>query len=205
MFTPGQYHLASPIVVSRPGAVVMGLGFATLVPERGTSAMTVMPNVGVRLSGLISTPAQPIRLSCSRWGHLRPGPGAADDPDLVQDTFFRVGGEAVGSATVSFVDNADYSIIDNVWAWRADQCQYPRRYRLDGQPGQHRVGRQWQLRKCLWTFSVQHYQKYEVIWRGQDGTEVSSRTRCRTTLPTSPTGWRTPRRTVFRRSWSRPT
>jgi hypothetical protein len=171
MFTPGQYHLASPIVVSRPGTIVMGLGFATLVPERGNAAMTVMPNVGVRLSGLIfdAGPANsPVLLTV---GTAQPGPGAADDPDLVQDTFFRVGGEAVGSATVSFVDNADYSIIDNVWAWRADHAIT-------------RDGTGWMVNRGstglivngsyvnAYGLFVEHYQKYEVIWRGQGGTEV---------------------------------
>ncbi len=87
--------------------------------------MTVVPDVGVRLSGLIFDAGpvnSPVLLTV---GTAQPGPGAAHDPDLVQDTFFRIGGETVGSASVSFVDNADYSIVDNVWAWRADHASSP--------------------------------------------------------------------------------
>ena len=43
----------SPILVSRPDTVVLGQGFATLVPQHGNAAMVVLPNRGVKLSGLI--------------------------------------------------------------------------------------------------------------------------------------------------------
>jgi hypothetical protein len=35
ILTPGVYNLVQPIVVSRPGTVVLGQGFATLVPQAG--------------------------------------------------------------------------------------------------------------------------------------------------------------------------
>jgi hypothetical protein len=53
ILTPGVYHLDQPIVVSHPDTVVLGQGFATLVPQRGNPAMIVVPNRGVKLSGLI--------------------------------------------------------------------------------------------------------------------------------------------------------
>ena len=53
ILTPGVYDLNQPIVVSRPGTVVLGLGLATLVPQHGNAAMIVTPNQGVKLSGLI--------------------------------------------------------------------------------------------------------------------------------------------------------
>ena len=33
ILTPGVYHLSQPIDVTRPDTVVLGLGFATLIPE----------------------------------------------------------------------------------------------------------------------------------------------------------------------------
>ena len=44
---------STPILVSAPDTVVLGLGFATLVPQRGNAAMVVLPNDGVKVSGLI--------------------------------------------------------------------------------------------------------------------------------------------------------
>jgi len=42
ILTPGIYNLNQPIVVSRPGTVVLGLGLATLVPQHGNAAMVVI-------------------------------------------------------------------------------------------------------------------------------------------------------------------
>ena len=53
VLTPGVYNLSQPIVVSRPDTVVLGQGFATLVPQQGNAALVVLPNTGVKISGLI--------------------------------------------------------------------------------------------------------------------------------------------------------
>ena len=53
ILTPGVYNLPRPIQVTRPDTVVLGLGFATLIPTRGNAAMTVGSVPGVKLSGLI--------------------------------------------------------------------------------------------------------------------------------------------------------
>src|SRR5262249_40124782 len=53
ILTPGVYNVSVPILVSRPGTVVLGLGFATLVPSHGVTPMVVAPNTGVKVSGLI--------------------------------------------------------------------------------------------------------------------------------------------------------
>ena len=47
---------------------------------------------------------------------------SGSDPDTIQDVFFRIGGAETTpvSAAVSLLDNADNSIIDDLWAWRAD-------------------------------------------------------------------------------------
>ena len=53
VLTPGTYNLNAPLVVSRPGTVVLGLGFPVLVPEHGNASMLVLPESGVKLSGMI--------------------------------------------------------------------------------------------------------------------------------------------------------
>ena len=35
ILTPGVYNLTAPILVTRPDTVVLGLGFATIVPQHG--------------------------------------------------------------------------------------------------------------------------------------------------------------------------
>jgi hypothetical protein len=168
ILTPGVYNLKQPILVSRPGTVVLGLGLATLVPQDGNAALVVAPNNGVKLSGLIIDAGpvnSPVLLSVGT-----PGPGNASDPDLVQDIYFRIGGAETTpvSATVSLLDNASNSIIDNLWAWRADHG--------------NDVG--WTVNRAdngvvvtgdnvtAYGLAVEHYQKNEVIWSGQGGTDI---------------------------------
>jgi hypothetical protein len=168
ILTPGVYDLDQPIVVPHPDTVVLGLGMATLVPQHGTTAMVVVSNKGVKISGLIFDAGpvnSPVLLSVGT-----PGPANASDPDLIQDVFFRIGGAATTpvSATVSLLDNASDSIIDDIWAWRADHG--------------NDVG--WTVNRAdtglivtgndvtAYGLAVEHYQKNEVIWSGQGGTDI---------------------------------
>jgi hypothetical protein len=168
ILTPGVYDLDQPILVSRPDTVVLGLGMATLVPQHGNAALVAVPNSGVKVSGLIIDAGpvnSPVLMSVGT-----PGPGSASDPDLIQDVFFRIGGAETTpvSASVSLLDNASNSIIDDLWAWRADHG--------------NDVG--WTVNKAdtglavtgndvtAYGLAVEHYQKNEVIWSGQGGTDV---------------------------------
>jgi hypothetical protein len=170
ILTPGVYDLDQPIVVSRPDTVVMGLGFATIVSERGNAGMVVGPNVGVKLSDLIFDAGpvnSPVLLSVGTPGLSA---GSANDPDLVQDVFFRVGGAETTpvAATVSFLDNADNSIIDDVWAWRADHGNDVGWTVNTGATGLVVTGDN----VTAYGLAVEHYQKYEVVWSGQGGTDI---------------------------------
>jgi hypothetical protein len=168
ILTPGVYDLNQPIVVPHPDTVVLGLGMATLVPQHGNAAMIVVRNSGVKLSGLIIDAGpvnSPVLLSVGT-----PGPADASNPDVIQDIFFRIGGAETTpvSATISLLDNASNSIIDNLWAWRADHG--------------NAVG--WTVNKAdtglivtgnnvtAYGLAVEHYQKNEVIWSGQGGTDI---------------------------------
>jgi hypothetical protein len=168
ILTPGVYDLDQPIVVSRPDTVVLGLGLATLVPQHGNAAMVVAPDNGVKLSGLIIDAGpvnSPVLLSVGV-----PGPSSAGDPDLIQDVFFRIGGAETTpvSATVSLLDNASNSIIDDVWAWRADHGNAVGWTVNTADTGVIVTGND----VTAYGLAVEHYQKDEVIWSGKGGTEV---------------------------------
>src|ERR1700733_12881931 len=168
ILTPGVYNLNQPILVSRPDTVVLGLGLATLVPQHGNAAMVVAPNTGVKLSGLIIDAGpvnSPVLLSVGT-----PGPGNASDPDLIQDIYFRIGGaeSTPVSATVSLLDNASNSIIDNLWAWRADHGNAVGWTVNRADTGVAVTGNN----VTAYSLAVEHYQKNEVIWSGQGGTDI---------------------------------
>ena len=52
-FTPGVYHVDEPIVVDRPDTVLLGSGLASIVPEKGGSAVQVGDVEGVTVAGLM--------------------------------------------------------------------------------------------------------------------------------------------------------
>jgi hypothetical protein len=170
VLTPGVYDLYQPILVTRPDTVVLGQGFATLVPELGNAAMVATSNRGVELSGLIIDAGRfnsPVLLDV---GGLLGGQATAGDPDTIQDVFFRIGGAETTpvSATVSLLDNADDSIIDDLWAWRADHGNDVGWTANQAATGLIVTGNN----VTAYGLAVEHYQKNEVIWSGQNGTDI---------------------------------
>jgi hypothetical protein len=169
ILTPGIYSLAEPILVLWPDTVVLGLGFPTLVPQGGNASMIVANVPGVKLSGMIFDAGplnSPVLLQMGLLPiHLGSNP---KDPTLIQDVFFRIGGATAGKATISLVVNSDNVILDDIWAWRAD----------------HGTGVGWTDNTAdtgvivngdnvtAYGLFVEHYQKYEVVWNGNGGTEI---------------------------------
>jgi hypothetical protein len=166
ILTPGIYQLDQSIQVTRPDTVVIGLGFPTLVPENGIVSMTVANAKGILISGMIfdaGATNSPALLQVGS-GHPR-SDNDASDPTALHDVFFRIGGATAGSATTSLVVNSKNVILDDIWAWRAD----------------HGNGVGWTSNTAdtgvivngdnatAYGLFVEHYQKYEVIWNGEQG------------------------------------
>ena len=99
LLTPGVYHLDRSIEVTRPDAVVLGLGFPTLVPTNGNAAMTTARAKGIMISGVIfdAGPVEsPVLLQVGS-GRAR-SDNEATDPSTLSDVFFRIGGATPGQA-----------------------------------------------------------------------------------------------------------
>ncbi|GAO08126.1 putative endo-1,3-beta-glucanase [Streptomyces lydicamycinicus] len=168
LLTPGIYHLDRPVEVRRANTVVLGLGYPTLVPDNGATAMKVADVDGVRLAGFLidAGPVNSVTL-------LEVGPeGASADhaanPTTVQDVFIRIGGAGPGKATTSMVINSNHTVIDHTWVWRAD----------------HGDGVGWETNRADYGVRVngddvlatglfvEHFNKYDVEWRGERGRTV---------------------------------
>ena len=168
LFTPGVYHLDRTIDVKRPDTVVLGLGFATLVPENGITAMSVADVKGVKIAGLLFDAGPVSSDPLLRVGTKNAHKSDAADPTSLHDVFFRIGGAAAGKATTSLVVNSDNVILDDIWAWRAD----------------HGNGVGWTVNTAdtgvvvngddvtAYGLFVEHYQRYEVIWNGERGRTI---------------------------------
>ena len=169
ILTPGVYALDDTIEGSHPDTVVLGLGFPTLIPQHGGVAMRLAGAKGMEVSGVMfdAGPEESPALLELGAGH-----GASDhdanDPSTLQDVFFRIGGAEPGSARTSLVVDSANAILDDVWCWRAD----------------HGSGVGWNANVAdtgvvvngddvtAYGLFVEHYQKYEVVWTGERGTDV---------------------------------
>ncbi|WP_245791781.1 adenylyl cyclase [Actinacidiphila rubida] len=167
LFTPGVYELSSTIQVSRPGTIVLGLGYTTLRSTHGNTLIDVADVDGVTVAGVLIEAASahtPVLLKvgdgCGRHRH-------DNDPTVLFDVFARIGGAVAGGAGVSVQIDSHDVILDHLWLWRAD-------HGLDGTVG-------WAVNPAdtgiavngdhvtAYGLFVEHYQKYEVIWNGEHG------------------------------------
>jgi hypothetical protein len=167
IFTPGVYNLNQTLLVTRPDTVILGIGFPTLIPENGIVSMIVLPSKGVSLSGMIfdaGTPNSPLLL---QFGTPF-GPNSTSDPSALQDVFFRIGGAEPGQATVSLSVGSNNTILDDIWAWRADHGNGVGWTANTADTGLIVTGNN----VTAYGLFVEHYQKYEVLWIGNGGTDI---------------------------------
>jgi hypothetical protein len=171
LLTPGIYRKHKPLRIQHADTVVLGLGLATLLAERGSAAIVVADVPGVAIVGLLID-AGPVETPVL----VQVGPRGAErdhnrNPTLLADIFFRVGGATVGKVETCVEINSHHVIADHLWIWRADHG--------DRDGGRVHVG---------WTEStadqglvvngddvtihglfVEHFQKYQVTWNGERG------------------------------------
>jgi len=165
LLTPGIYDLTEPIRVTRPDTVVLGLGFATLHPVKGTAAITTADADGMIIAGLLfdAGPAlSPVLLEVGPAGSKA---SHAGNPISLHDVFFRVGGADVGRAGVNLLINSNDTIIDHTWIWRAD----------------HGAGVGWTRNLSAnglvvngnnvtaYGLFVEHHKEFQVLWNGNGG------------------------------------
>ncbi len=168
ILTPGVYHLNQAIEVLRPDTIVLGLGLATLIPDRGYAAMRLASVPGVKVSGLIvdaGAVSSPVLMQIGSPGHTTGDPA---DPTLVQDVYFRIGGAEPGRASDSLVVNSSQVILDNIWGWRADHGSGVGWTENAGDHGLIVRGDD----VTAYGLFVEHYEKTQVIWSGQGGTDI---------------------------------
>ncbi|MFJ5773087.1 coagulation factor 5/8 type domain-containing protein [Streptomyces sp. NPDC093094] len=168
LLTPGIYHLDRPIRVNRANTVVLGLGYATLVPQGGVTALRVADVDGVRLAGFLIDAGPVNSPTLLEIGPSGAGRDHSANPTTVQDVFIRIGGAGPGRATTSMVVNSRHTIIDHTWVWRAD----------------HGDGVGWETNRADYGvvvngsdvvatgLFVEHFNKYDVQWFGERGRTV---------------------------------
>lgn len=165
LLTPGVYHLETSLRVTRPDTLVLGLGFATLAPDKGTPAVTVSDVGGVQVAGIIFD-AGPIESpALLQVGEKGSSQDHSENPIFLYDIVARVGGATVGTASACVVINSSHVVGDNLWLWRAD----------------HGAGADWDGNRSknglivngsdvtLYGLFAEHFQEYQTLWNGEGG------------------------------------
>ena len=179
LLTPGIYRLEHTLNVTHKDTVILGMGFATVIPIEGQTAIKVADVPGVKLAGLLidaGTIKSPnlIQIGTGLAEHLpaneRKHLSSASDPTTLSDVFFRIGGDIAGKTETALTVNSDNVLLDDIWAWRADH----------GNAGT--VG--WTVNTAdqglivngdnvtATGLFVEHFQKYDVTWNGNGGQVV---------------------------------
>jgi hypothetical protein len=167
IFQPGIYHVDQTINVNRANTVVLGLGYATIIPDNGVTPMQVADVDGVKIAGILFDAGTTNSANLLVIGPNGSSANHAANPTTIQDVFFRIGGYVAGKATNSLLVNSNNAIIDHIWAWRADH----------GNAGTYG----WTVNTAdsglivngnnvtAYGLFVEHYQKTEVLWNGNGG------------------------------------
>lgn len=166
--TPGQYELSEPLLVNRPNAIILGTGYATLIPGRENSeAAIIIGDVpGVTVASLLFDTRYDSKTL------MMVGPEDAinnhsENPILLADLFFRVGGtrpENVNVDVALIINNSDV-IGDHFWIWRADHGSGVGWFKNTSKNGLivngHHV--------TIYGLFNEHFQEYQTIWNGEKG------------------------------------
>jgi hypothetical protein len=149
----------------RPETIIMGLGFATLVPETGGPALVISDVDGVKIGGLIFDAGPVSSPALLQVGITKGMLNHSGDPIFLYDLSMRVGGATAGTTASCLQINANDVVGDNLWLWRAD----------------HGTGVGWTQNVCtnglivngdrvtMYGLFVEHHEQYQTLWNGNWG------------------------------------
>lgn len=177
ILTAGIYELDAPLEVKHGGAVILGLGLATLrSSDKNTDTLMRVADVGGVCIGGVLFDAGKHTKTLLEVGSAAKSNSTA--PVTLSDLFFRVGGWTYDKVSVEtcVIINSDNVIGDNLWIWRADHSA-----KRIGNSGLFE-GIGWDLNPAdtgiiiggdnatFYGLFVEHFLKYQTVWNGNGGT-----------------------------------
>lgn len=167
LFTPGIYKINKAIEVKNPNTIVLGIGLASLQSTNGNTCIKVSDVDGVKIAGLLFDAGASNSPTLLQVGETASAKSHADNPIVVSDVFFRVGGflQSNTASDTCIIINSNDVIGDNFWVWRADHGNY--------------VG--WNSNKTtngiivngdnvtIYALMVEHFHQYQTVWNGNGG------------------------------------
>jgi hypothetical protein len=165
LLTPGNYELEAALKVEKAETIVLGLGFATLKPVKGTAAIETADADGIIVAGLLIDAGETLSPILLQVGPRTSHRSHVKDPITLADIFFRVGGAGVGKAGINLEVNANDTLIDHTWIWRADHGQGVGWTQNLSANGLVVNGD----RVIAYGLFVEHHQQFQVLWNGNAG------------------------------------
>ncbi len=179
LLTPGVYDIARSISVKRANTVVLGIGHATLTAVDGATPLSVADVPGVVVAGVTidagTEKSDTLLRVGRRHGH---GKSSAANPTTLSDVYFRVGGPHIGRTKTALEVNSDNVLIDHTWVWRADHGVegFTEGVNGDTQRWRTNIGINGAVINgddvTATGLFVEHFQQYNTIWNGENGTTV---------------------------------
>lgn len=185
VFTPGIYHLGQSIVICNSGQILLGLGYATLIPLGDFPAVFVKNHLSnVRVASLlfqagVSPKLSPHTSALLQWGNMtdtHDDPSTRGNPfNLMHDIFVRVGGTHDSSADPYHEESAGVMceiwhnnvIGDNLWLWRADHGVNGKIYNMENPVNHGLVVHGHNV--TMYGLAVEHTLNDLTLWYGRGG------------------------------------
>jgi hypothetical protein len=175
LFTPGIYNIDQSISVTNGNTVVLGLGHPTLTAVNGAVPLIVADVPGVIIAGITfdaGTVKSPMLLQIGQTNNNKNS--TKSNPTTLSDVYFRVGGPHIGKVDVALEVNSNNVLIDHTWVWRADHGVEG--FSGDTERWNTNLGRNGVIingnNVTATGLFVEHFQQYNLIWNGQNGTTI---------------------------------
>lgn len=165
ILAPGVFRVKSPIHVTKPNTIILGLGMATILPDNEDCGLMIEDVGGVSIAGIIMD-AGKHSATLVTVGKEGCNQDHSANPIVLQDVIYRVGGTGeLGTCDSCLVINSNNTIVDHTWIWRAD----------------HGNETGWNSNKSknglvvngdnviFYGLFCEHFQEYDILWRGENG------------------------------------
>lgn len=170
LITPGMYTLNEPLHITRPGTVVLGLGWATLIPGEGNrqGAIVIDDIDDVSVASLLFD-AHYSSDTLVKVGEGKSSVRHSERPVMLSDLFFRIGGFRPDPVHVDrAIEITSNDVIgDHFWIWRADHgVRGSVGWNVNTAPNGLVVNGD---RVTVYGLFNEHFQEYQTLWNGEDG------------------------------------
>ncbi|HHT96848.1 MAG TPA: coagulation factor 5/8 type domain-containing protein [Clostridiales bacterium] len=167
LLTAGIYELDKALEVKNPNTIILGIGYPTLIATNGNECMVVSDEGGINIAGILFDAGAIESENLLIVGKEKSNKNHSENPILISDVFFRVGGAASYPAKVvnCILINSNNVIGDNFWVWRADHGEQVAWDKNTAKNGVIINGDD----VTIYALMVEHFQEYQIIWNGNGG------------------------------------